>query len=57
MAKLGKGTQPVYELIRTLAPFVEKDRYLNPLIHAVKATIVDGRLMRVVNIEDTTKSL
>lgn len=48
-AKLGKGTQPVYELIRTLAPFVEKDCYLNPLIHAVKATIADGRLVDAVD--------
>lgn len=48
-AKLGRGTQPVYDLIRTLAPFVEKDRYLNPLIHAVKKTITDGRLVEVVD--------
>lgn len=41
-ANLGKGTQPVYELVRAHAPFIEVDTVMYPFINAVKALIVSG---------------
>jgi histidine ammonia-lyase len=42
--KLGLGTQPVYQLIRTKAPFIEADRVMYPFINAVKELIQSGRI-------------
>ncbi len=48
-AALGAGTQPAYRLIRSQAPFLEEDALLHPYIEAVKAQIINGRLVQVVN--------
>ena len=47
-ASLGAGTAPVYELIRSQAPFIEVDTVLYPYINAVKALITSGQLDQVV---------
>jgi histidine ammonia-lyase len=43
-ARLGLGTQPVYQLIREQAPFIEKDTILYGYIDAVEQLLVTGRL-------------
>ena len=47
-AKLGKGTQPVYDLIREHAPFVEEDTTLYPYIEAVKSLETSGQLGKLI---------
>ncbi len=47
-ARLGKGTAPVYELIRTRVPFIEQDTLLYPYIEAVKLLLVQGTLDEAV---------
>jgi histidine ammonia-lyase len=47
-ARLGDGTAPVYELVRTQAPFVESDTVLYPYINALKTLIVSGQVDKVV---------
>ncbi len=47
-ASLGTGTQPVYRVIREVAPFIEQDTVLYPYIEAVKHAIVSGRIDRAV---------
>jgi len=37
--RLGKGTQPVYDLIRRRVPFIEKDVYLKNYIDAVREIV------------------
>jgi len=37
--RLGKGTQPVYDLIRQKVPFIEKDVYLKNYIEAVREIV------------------
>jgi histidine ammonia-lyase len=39
---LGKGTQPVYDLIRREIPFIEEDTVMYPYIEAVKTMITSG---------------
>jgi len=47
-AALGKGTAPVYTLIRSHVPFIEVDTVIYPFINAVKALIVSGQVDQVV---------
>lgn len=49
-AKLGKGTQPVYDLVRQNVPFLEEDVWLGPYVEVVKQLIHDGELDRVVSL-------
>ncbi|MCY7347027.1 MAG: histidine ammonia-lyase [Pyrinomonadaceae bacterium] len=39
--QLGKGTQPIYDLIRRKVPFIEKDVYLKNYMEAVRAIVAD----------------
>ncbi len=48
-APLGAGTQPVYDLIRRNAPFIEEDTVLYKYIDAVKLLITTGQVVEVVN--------
>jgi histidine ammonia-lyase len=41
-AALGKGTQPVYDLIRREIPFIEEDTVMYPYIEAVKTMVASG---------------
>jgi len=47
-ARLGKGTQPVYTLIRQHAPFFEQDTILYPYIEAVKSLETSGQFERAI---------
>ncbi len=47
-AKLGKGTAPIYELIRKSVPFISRDVIMYPFINAVKLLIQDGQIDRVI---------
>jgi len=53
-AKLGKGTQPVYDLIREHVPFLEEDTVMYPHIEAVRKLIASAEIVKVVNqcVED-----
>ncbi len=48
-ARLGKGTQPAYELIRQHVPFLEKDAVMYPYIEAVRRLIASGELVKGIN--------
>lgn len=48
-ARLGRGTQPAYNLIREHVPFLEKDAIMNLYIEAVRKLIMSGTLVGVVN--------
>lgn len=48
-AKLGKGTQPVYNLVRQHVPFLEVDVWLGPYVEEVKALIHNGDLDKAVH--------
>lgn len=48
-ARLGKGTQPVYRLIRQQVPFIEKDTILYPYIEAVRSILASGQFERELN--------
>ena len=50
-ARLGRGTRPAYQLIRSRVPFVEEDTILYPYIKAVRDMIAAGKLVEVVNKE------
>lgn len=43
--QLGKGTAPVYQLIRQQVPFLENDAVMYPYIEAVRALIASGALL------------
>jgi len=47
-AKLGKGSQPVYDLVRQTVPFFEQDVWLGPQVDKVKALIHDGTIDKVL---------
>ena len=47
-ARLGKGTAPVYKLIRETIPFVDKDLYLGPLVTKVQGLIHDGSVEKAI---------
>jgi histidine ammonia-lyase len=49
VARLGRGTQPAYNLIREHVPFLEKDAIMNLYIEAVRKLITSGALVGVVN--------
>jgi len=48
-ARLGKGTQPAYDLIRAHAPFIEADTVMYPYIEEVRRLVASGELIKVVN--------
>jgi len=50
-ARLGRGTRPVYELIRKEVPFLEHDAVMFPYIRAVHRLITSGRVVEVVTQE------
>jgi histidine ammonia-lyase len=54
-ARLGAGTAPAYELIRTKVPFFAEDAVLYPSIEAVRRLVASGALVRAVNahVQDT----
>jgi histidine ammonia-lyase len=47
-ARLGRGTQVAYDLIRTRVPFVEVDTVLYPYINAVRELVAGGALRAAV---------
>lgn len=53
-ARLGRGTQPAYDLIRKHVPFLEKDAIMYPHIEAVRKLIANRDLVVAVNrhVED-----
>jgi len=53
-ARLGRGTQPAYDLIREHVPFLEKDAIMYPYIEAVRNLIANNQLVVAVNqkVED-----
>jgi histidine ammonia-lyase len=51
MARLGRGTQPAYDLIRKHVPFLEKDAIMYPYIEAVRRLIATRELVAAVNSE------
>jgi histidine ammonia-lyase len=48
--KLGKGTQPLYQLIRSKVPFVEKDTMLKPYIESIRKIVAN--ITSIVQITD-----
>ena len=48
-ARLGAGTAPVYDLIRTKAPFIDVDTVMYPYINAVKMLIQTGLVDKAVS--------
>jgi len=50
-ARLGRGTRPVYELIRKEVPFLEHDAVMFPYIRAVHRLITSGQVVEVVTQE------
>jgi histidine ammonia-lyase len=49
-AELGHGTRHAYELLRRIAPFIERDEVLYPLIEAVRKVVAGGQLVEAVNL-------
>ncbi len=47
-AALGRGTGPVYRLIRQTVPFVEQDIYLGPLVKKVQELISSGKVEQAI---------
>ncbi len=47
-ARLGKGTQAAYALIRRHVPFLERDDVMYPYIESVVALVASGALARAV---------
>lgn len=50
-AQLGQGTRHAYILLRGLAPFIECDVVMHPLIETVREAVADGRL--VASVEES----
>jgi len=48
-ARLGRGTQPAYNLIRRHVPFLEKDAIMYPYLQTIRELVLSGELVRVVN--------
>jgi histidine ammonia-lyase len=48
-ARLGRGTQPAYQLIRQHVPFLEKDAVMYPYIKAVHNLVASGQIVIAVN--------
>lgn len=49
--RLGAGTAPAYELIRSRVPFLTSDVYMAPLIEAVRQLVADGLIKDAVEAE------
>ncbi len=56
-ARLGRGTQPAYDLIRQQIPFLEQDTVMYPYMEASRKLITSGQLVTVVNrvVQDTVE--
>ncbi len=54
-ARMGAGTAPAWELIRSEVPFIERDQVLYPFMEAVRRLVADGAIVRAVNahVQDT----
>ena len=50
-ARLGRGTQPAYDLIRQRVPFIAEDTVLYPYIEAVRQLVAGGDLVKATNRE------
>jgi histidine ammonia-lyase len=48
-ARLGRGTQPAYDLIRKHVPFLEKDAIMYTNIEAIRKLVATGQLVTAVN--------
>jgi histidine ammonia-lyase len=48
-AQLGEGTRHAYTLLRRIAPFLECDEVLYPLIEATRQVVAGGQLVEAVN--------
>ena len=48
-ARLGRGTEPAYDLIRKHVPFLENDAIMYPYIEAIRNLIATGQIVRAVN--------
>jgi histidine ammonia-lyase len=48
-ARLGRGTQPAYDLIRQKVPFLPKDAIMYPYMEAVHQLVTTGALVIAVN--------
>ena len=48
-ARLGRGTSPVYEILRRKIPFVERDTLMYPLIEAAHRAIVEDEVIAAVS--------
>ncbi len=48
-AKLGRGTQPAYELIRQHVPFIAEDTVMYPYMEAVRGLVARGDIVTTVN--------
>lgn len=48
-ARLGKGTQEAYRVIRSGVPFIDADTYMAGYIEAVRQMVVDGTILNPVN--------
>jgi histidine ammonia-lyase len=46
-ARLGKGTQPVYSLIRQFVPFIERDTVLYRYQRKMEALVREGEIAKV----------
>ena len=46
-ATLGRGTQPIYDLIRQHVPFIERDTVLYRYLEAVRQLVVTGKIAQV----------
>ncbi len=47
--RLGRGTQPVYDLIRLRVPFIERDTVLYQYMEAVRGLVSAGEIARAAN--------
>src|SRR5690606_11775094 len=45
---LGRGTQPIYNLIREYVPFIEQDSVMYPYIQAVWKMVRSGQIAEIV---------
>jgi len=50
-ARLGRGTQPAYDLIRRHVSFLAQDTVMYPLIESVRQLIAGGELVKATNRE------
>ncbi len=47
--RMGRGTHPVYDLIRQHVPFIERDTVLYPHMEQVRILVASGVIMRAAN--------